>query len=183
MNGAPGCLYVTREHGVGAGGAHLSKITKGEAAALGGGARVSHAPNALIQDIRSFTSGQRRRLEMTIKRRDRLITLTAEVGLAIALVGAITAYALSPMRIGISRNWVAFVGQALILFGNLFIFVRKNAGSAKSWWVIVLALVVHIVGGTALCLYFQDIPILWFAIVGIAELGLVLRVISAVSPA
>ena len=36
-----GCLYVTREHGVEAGGAHLSKTTKGEAAGFGGGAKVS----------------------------------------------------------------------------------------------------------------------------------------------
>ena len=50
-------------------------------------------------------------LDMTIKTRDRLIALTVEVGIAIALVGAITAYALSPSLIGLSRNWGAFLAK------------------------------------------------------------------------
>ena len=50
-----------------------------------------------------------------------------------------------------------------------------------SWRIVILALAVHVVGGTVICLSIENIPILWFAVVGIAELRVVLWTIARIA--
>jgi hypothetical protein len=118
---------------------------------------------------------------MTTKRTERFRTLAIEVVLGIAIVGSIVAYSLSGMRIGISRNWGAFLGETLIVFINLFAFVRKRTNTAPAYWVAIVALVVHIVAGTVICLYIEDIPLAWFAIAAIAEIVFLLGIVERIS--
>ena len=110
----------------------------------------------------------------------RLISLAVEIGIALIIVAALIAYALSPVRLGVSRNWGAFLGETLIVFVNLFVFIRNNARPVLAWWLAIAALVIHIVGGTVICLQIEDIPLLWFGGAAVAEIVFLLGVIERI---
>jgi hypothetical protein len=118
---------------------------------------------------------------MTTKKIQRVVTVIIEVVVALAIVGAIVAYSLSGIRLGISRNWGAFLGETLIVFVNLFIFLRKHASPVRAWWASIVALLVHCTAGAVACLYIEDIPLVWFAVAAIVEIVLLLRIVEQVS--
>lgn len=104
-----------------------------------------------------------------------------EVVIAIAIVASILAYNLSGIRLGISRNWGALLGETLIVFINLFAFLRKRASPTSAWWVLIFALAVHSVAGAVICLYIEDIPLVWFAVAAAAEIVLLLGIADRIS--
>lgn len=118
---------------------------------------------------------------MTTNKTTRVLTVIIEVVVALAIVGSIVAYNLSGIRVGISRNWGAFLGETLIVFGNLFIFLRKRASPTRAWWAAIIALLIHCAAGSIVCFYLEDIPLVWFAVAAIVEITLLLRIVEQIS--
>ena len=111
-------------------------------------------------------------------RSKRILGLAIEVLIAIAIVGLVVAYALSPYRLGISRNWGAFAGVTVILFINLFRFARSLPQTAALRWALVACLALHLCLGVAVCYLVEDIPLVWFALGGFAEIVVMLSIIQ-----
>jgi hypothetical protein len=104
--------------------------------------------------------------------------LAIEIVFALLIVGAIVAYAMSSVRIPFSRNWGALAGETLILFWNVVAFVRRYCQKTSKWWIVSGAFVAHIAIGAAACTWIEAIPLICFALAGIAEIVLIVSILQ-----
>lgn len=106
----------------------------------------------------------------------RLLEITVEVVIAVALVVGIALYALhGPTRPVIEAKWVGFAGMTAIVFGNVVKVARPLWGKTKLWIALAALLLLHLILGWSVIRQFERVPLVWFVPATVVEVFVLLK--------
>ena len=109
----------------------------------------------------------------------RLLELTIEIAIAVALVIGIVAYAFYvPNESRIGAKWVAFALNTVFIFATALKQMRPLWTRPRLWGVSAVLVLLHVTIGAVMLSRVERIPLIWYAPFDLAEIQGVLLVFS-----